>query len=58
MAHNIEDEPTPSESEEEGVTHMAPVRGASVTTPAHNKTVTPHNSDEDVMPWWKDGSER
>ncbi len=27
MAHNIEDEPTHSESEEEGVTPMAPVRG-------------------------------
>jgi len=50
MAHNTEDEPTHSESEEEGVTPMAPVRGASVTTPVHNKNVTPHNSDEDVMP--------
>ena len=49
MAHNTEEE-TPSESEEEGVTPMAPVRGASVTTPVHNKNVTPHNTKENVMP--------
>jgi hypothetical protein len=50
MAHNTEEE-SPSESEEEGVTLMAPVRGASVTTPVHNVT---HNTDEDVMPWWSE----
>ena len=50
MAHNTEEE-TPSESEEEGVTQMPPpVRGADVTTPVHNKNVTPHNTKENVMP--------